>query len=142
MKKHGSCLCGDVKFSFEPTEPESAACHCGMCRKWTGGVFVSVEVQQDRFVLERKDSLTTYASSPWAERAFCSHCGSSLWYRVTAPGPHVGNVYVGLGTLDDTQGLDLKREIFIDQKPANYSFAEATQQLTETEVMAQFSGAQ
>ena len=140
MKKNGSCLCGGVAFAFKPTEPESASCHCGMCRKWTGGIFLSVEAREEDFTLAKQDTLVTYASSPWAERAFCKTCGSSLWYRVTAPGPHAGNLYVGLGTVEDTAGLPLKREIFVDRKPEAYSFGDPTVQLTEAEVMAQFSG--
>tara|TARA_R110002051_G_scaffold67323_2_gene121828 strand:+ start:2857 stop:3138 length:282 start_codon:yes stop_codon:yes gene_type:complete len=88
--------------------------------------------------IEGLDRLTTYTSSPWAERAFCGTCGCSIFYRVTAPGPHQGTYHVGLGTMDDTSGISLTEEIFIDRKPQGYAFAGDTRKMTEAEVMAMF----
>ena len=33
----GGCLCGSVRFSAESVEVHHHVCHCGMCRRWTGG---------------------------------------------------------------------------------------------------------
>ena len=33
------------------------------------------------FTLTCEEHIATYQSSDWAERAFCSMCGSNLWYK-------------------------------------------------------------
>ncbi|MEP1536128.1 MAG: GFA family protein [Paracoccaceae bacterium] len=139
MAQQGSCMCGAVKFRIEDDIKETGACHCGMCRKWSGGVFLGVEVPKDKLSIEGEASLKTYASSAWAERVFCGTCGSSMWYRVTAPGPHQGVYHIGFGTLDDSADMKMTGEIFIDLKPEAYSFADKTHKMTEAEVMAMFA---
>ncbi|WP_299966571.1 GFA family protein [uncultured Roseobacter sp.] len=139
MSKTGSCLCGAVSYELSEPPAELGACHCTMCRKWSGGIYLGLEVKPDAITLKGGENLTTYTSSPWAERAFCSTCGSSLYYRVTAPGPHQGTFHMGVGTLDDTGDAQLTGELFIDNKPRGYSFAEDTHQMTTDEVMAMFA---
>jgi hypothetical protein len=73
MQRTGTCLCGAVTFTAD-IKPKISACHCGMCRKWTGGVFLTVQARDVRFTGE--DAIATYTSSDWAERGFCSRCGS------------------------------------------------------------------
>ena len=54
-KRHsGGCLCGAVR--FEVTAPENTydMCHCGMCRKWSAGPFMTVHCSGDaKFTNER-----------------------------------------------------------------------------------------
>ena len=135
----GGCICGAVRFEITSNPTETGACHCGMCRKYSGGVFLGVQVPPDGLTLTKEDGLKIYTSSPWAERAFCAECGASLFYRVTAPGPMQGEYHVGLGTLDDANGILLTGEIYIDRKPDGYSFAQQTHQMTEAEVEAMFA---
>ena len=85
------------------------------------------------------DHIGTYASSEWAERAFCKICGSTLYYRVTAPGPHQGDYHVAFGSIDATDGIAMTEEIFIDKKPAAYAFAGDRKTMTEAEVYAMFA---
>lgn len=87
-----------------------------------------------------KDTLSTIASSDWAERGFCSKCGSSLFYRITAPGKHHGITSVSLGSLEDTTGLPLAKEWFIDKKPETYALAGERPTITEAEAFAMFTG--
>lgn len=135
----GGCNCGAVRFEITSEPTQTGACHCGMCRKFSGGVFLGVAVPNGGMVLTEQDGLAIYASSPWAERAFCKRCGSSLFYRVTAPGPLQGECHVGLGCFDDPNGLALSGEIYIDRKPDGYSFAQDTHKMTEAEVEAMFA---
>ncbi len=139
MEKTGSCLCGAVKYTIKDAKPEAGACHCGMCRKWSGGVFFAVEAQPDTVTLEGQDSLTRFASSDWGERGFCSACGSSLFFRITAPGPHHGVYHFGFGTFDDQSGVEMAGEIFIDRKPDTYSFAGNAPRMTEAEFLALYA---
>lgn len=139
MAHTGSCLCGEVKYAVTESISETGACHCDMCRKWTGGVFLGVKVSPGGLQVSGEDNLGVYASSPWAERAFCKSCGASLWYRITAPGPYQGEYHIGLGGLDAPEGIALTGEIYIDRKPGGYSFAEETHKMTKAQMEAMFA---
>jgi len=102
---------------------------------------MSVAVPKDGMDITGEDQVGIYPSSPWAERAFCKSCGSSLFYRVTAEGPMQGEMHVGFGTLSDVSGIPFTGELYIDLKPEAYSFAgEGRHQMTEAEVTAMFAG--
>jgi hypothetical protein len=109
-----------------------------MCRAWSGGVFLAVEVPEGG--LEVSGTPKVYKSSDWAERVFCGECGSSLWYRLTMPGPQHGTCHVGFGTLKDTDDMGFEGEIFVDRKPDSYSFAGNHKRMTEAEFMAMVMG--
>lgn len=110
-----------------------------MCRKWSGGVYMALQLPADGVKIEGAEAMRLFASSDWAERAFCGTCGSNLFYRVTAEGPMQGEIHMALGVLDDPTGVALTTELFIDLKPDGYGFAQETHQLTEAEVMAMFA---
>ena len=137
MPRKGSCLCRAVTYEIDHEVNEMGVCHCMMCRKWSGGVYLAVAVPADK--LRVSGDVQTYRSSSWAERTFCPRCGTSLWYRVTAPGPHQGEYHLGFGTLDDKVGMKMTGEIFIDKKPEAYSFSGDHQTLTEAEFIASIS---
>ena len=139
MSHKGSCLCGAVAFEITTEIDKTGACHCDMCRAWSGGVYLGVEVPKGGLVVEDDSHVRTYSSSPWAERAFCGTCGSSLWYRITAEGPMQGVCHLGLGTLEAPSGIPLTEEIYIDRKPDGYSFAGDTKKMTKAEVEAMFA---
>lgn len=83
-------------------------------------------------VIEGKDKVKVYPSSEWAERAFCTECGTNLYYRLKGSDEHM----VCLGIFDDDDGLSFKKQVFIDEKPAYYSFAEDTENMTGEELFA------
>lgn len=139
MPKTGSCLCGAVKYTVTSDITQAGACHCGTCRKWSGGVYIGIQVSPDDISFEGAENITVFPSSDWAERGFCSTCGSSLYYRVTAPGPHQGTFHIGMGALDDPSGVTLTEEIFTDAKPKGYAFAGELKGMTGAEVFAMFS---
>lgn len=141
MPKTGSCLCGAVKYTVNTEITHAGACHCGMCRKWSGGIYIGIAVPGDGMDIEGSENVTTFASSEWAERGFCGKCGSSLYYRVTAPGPYQGTYHIGMGTLDNTDGVTVTEEIFTDLKPEGYAFDGDLKGMTEAEVMAMFAQA-
>lgn len=138
MERTGRCLCGAVAYTAKGLEPDLGSCHCDMCRRWTGSFLITCGSNDVAWTGE--DKITRHQSSEWAERGFCSVCGASLFYRVTAPGPHQGTYHLGFGTLDDPSGFDLKVEYFIDKKPEAYALAGDQKKLTEAEVFAKFGG--
>ena len=139
MTHSGKCLCGAVTYQVRDLPKETGACHCDMCRKWSGGVYLGIQVAPEKITFDGEENITKYTSSDRAERGFCKQCGSSLYYQVTAPGPHNGTYHIGLGTLDDPSGVVLTGEIFIDTKPQGYAFAGDTHKMTRTEVFEMFA---
>jgi hypothetical protein len=131
----GRCLCGAVEYSAENIEPHYHACHCAMCRRWTGGPLLVVTAEQVRF--NDSPHLGRFRSSEWAERGFCTQCGSSLYYLLVEPGQYL----LAAGTLDEVDGLTLGREIFIDRKMPGYDFAGDHERWTEAQTIAFFTGA-
>lgn len=45
---------------------------------------------------------------------------------------------MGVGILDETEGLEFDHQFFIDKKPDYYAFAGETNDLTEAEFMNKF----
>ena len=131
--KEGSCLCGAVKISANTVSNEAGACHCGTCRKWAGGPFMAVDCGID-VSFEGEEDLGIYASSDWAERGFCKKCGSNLFYKLKETGQYI----MAVGIFDDSQSFVFDHQVFIDEKPGYYSFANETQNMTGAEVFAQF----
>ena len=131
----GRCLCGAVKFTADVAKRDVDVCHCSMCRRWTAGPFMGL-MHEGEVVFDGAESIGVYKSSEWGERGFCKHCGTPLFWRLSG-----SNTYsFSAGALDDQTGLKLTMEIFIDEKPAFYDFANETRRLTGAEAMAALSG--
>jgi len=79
------------------------------------------------------EHIAAYASSSWAERAFCKKCGTHLYYKLLATGEY----FVPAGAFDSTD-FRIASQIYIDKKPHYYSFANETPMLTEQQVIEQY----
>ncbi|MBE1282015.1 MAG: GFA family protein [Rhodobacteraceae bacterium] len=134
----GQCMCGAVTVTATPVRPAIAACHCEMCQRWGSGPFLSFEAAPGYAAL---GPVKTYQSSSWAERAFCGECGSSLWYRMTQPGPHQGQTQMAAGLFENAGDNGLSLEIYIDRKPDGYAFEGDRRKMTEAQMIEAFSGA-
>ncbi len=95
----GGCLCGAVRYevSQQPDE-DGGYCHCRMCQKALGGLFGCYVIFDgpnigDTFKFTRENP-KYYRSSEWAERGFCSECGTPLVFRDS------GGFGVMIGSLD------------------------------------------
>jgi hypothetical protein len=130
----GSCLCGAVRFTATPKNGEFGACHCSMCRRWAAGPFFAMECEAS---VEVQDAsrLGVYRSSEWAERCFCKQCGSVLFYRLVDKGFYA----VSAEAFDERRSFAFTSQIFIDEKPAYYDFANKTHNMTGAEVFAAFA---
>nr|WP_213999649.1 GFA family protein [Arsukibacterium sp.] len=130
----GSCLCGAVSVKAATKNNNIGVCHCAMCRKWGGGPLLAVECGTE-VEFTGVEQITTFNSSEWAERGFCQHCGTHLFYRLKKEGHYA----IPAGLFDNADHWKLTEQIFIDQKPAFYSFAEETKMLTGQQVFDQYS---
>ncbi|MEM9524230.1 MAG: GFA family protein [Pseudomonadota bacterium] len=131
----GGCLCGAVRYTLSEAPRTYGACHCRMCRRFSGGIELGVEVRPDGVAWEGEDRIRTFKSSEWAERGFCDICGSSLFWRLIAPGPMQGLLSLSAGSLDSLEGLDFDIEVYIDHKPTTYAFAGERRQMTEAQIL-------
>lgn len=127
-------MCGAVAYTAELSGSFSS-CYCKMCQRWSAGAYFAVPTTRFE-VTKGEDSLSVFKSSQWAERAFCKTCGSNIYYDA----PDHGGKNVALGTLDDTTGLEIKSQYFIDRKPDGFSLAETTKNLSQAEIEAFFKG--
>ena len=128
-EKSGSCLCKAVQITAKIEHKVFEVCHCGMCRKWAGAPAMVLEPTTE-VTFDDANNITVYESSEWAERGFCKTCGSNIFYRLKEDGRY----FLQMGLFDETDGFEFKKQIFIDHKPDNYSFADKTETMTEAEV--------
>jgi hypothetical protein len=129
----GKCLCGAVRYSATAAEVHHHACHCSMCRRWAGGPVLASTVTGVAF--QGEEHIGRYSSSDWAQRGFCQQCGSHLFYYLVPADLYM----MCVGSFDDAAPFVLSTEIFIDEKPAGYSFAGEHPRLTGAEAVAAFS---
>lgn len=130
-KAHGHCLCKGIRFTMDAPAYLNA-CHCDDCRRFGGGPFIGPDFADLSF--DADPTLQWYRSSDWAERGFCSRCGSSMFYRIIKNPSKIG---VTIGALQDLpNGLSIKTEFFIDRKPDCYVFEGERERLTAEQVFA------
>ena len=132
MNVTGRCLCSRVRYVAQDVETDIHSCHCGMCRRWSGGPVFAAGVASVSF--EGEENLTRYASSDWAERGFCKNCGTNLFYHLKQPDHYV----MWISTMDDLAPFKLTGEIYIDDKPDFYDLAGDHPRLTGEEFLATF----
>jgi hypothetical protein len=133
-QRSGACLCGSVRVITPAATHKVGACHCSICRKWGGGPFMSVNSGSD-VSFEGEESVRVYNSSAWAERGFCGQCGTHLFYRLKKSGLH----FVPAGLFDETGDFVLNHQVFVDERPAFYCFANETKNMTGSQVFAMFA---
>ncbi len=129
----GSCLCGETCFTAPKISTKAGACHCGMCRKWAGGPLMAVDCGTD-VSFDDAANISVYNSSDWAERGFCKKCGSHLFYRLKESGQYI----MPIGLFDEDEKFSFDHQVFIDEKPSYYSFANETSNMTGAEVFAHY----
>ena len=133
--RSGRCLCGAVRFEANVPQESFSMCHCGMCRRWTAGLFMTVQAVGPLQLVAGADTVSWHRSSAWAERGFCSRCGSSLFWRLAEDPDRFTQISVE--ALDDVSGFTLHRHTHVDAQPARYAFADDRPRVTEAELLAE-----
>ena len=131
MRQAGRCLCGACRFTATP-DAEAGVCHCSICRKWAGGMNMSVGCSE--VVWNADAPLRAYRSSDRAERGFCAVCGSNLYWRGFDDDP--SEQVIALMAFDDPGAFPITRQIYIDEKPDTYALANDIPAYTGAEVRA------
>ena len=131
----GHCLCAAVRIELSEPGDRVEICQCKMCRRW-GGAFYAGLTGSD-FTIHGLDKIGIYRSSEWAERAFCTACGSSLWFKFLP----TGNRSFSAGLFDAADTALVEKEIFCDEA-ANWTCIEGEhQRMTRAEIIAEAKAA-
>jgi hypothetical protein len=99
----GTCLCATVQYEIEGPFEVMTHCQCSMCRRHHGAAlatFVTVPLSGFRWVAG-ENALSTYQSSAYGKRTFCSHCGSVM----PVVESETGIAFCPMGNLDGALGI-------------------------------------
>lgn len=109
----GGCLCGQLRYRITGPIDSVGHCHCGMCRRSSGGIVVTwITLPVEQFTIT-DGTPAVYHSSENAKRSFCGNCGSqvSFWSSVSP-----AEIDVTLGTLDDAHAHPADRHVYAANK--------------------------
>ncbi|WP_246476251.1 GFA family protein [Roseibium litorale] len=97
----GGCQCGAVRFRVEGTLGRGCVCHCRMCQKAAGNIFLPlISVQQAQLRWTRGEP-KMFRSSETIQRGFCADCGTPLTYQ------HDGGIpELTIGSFDHPEQLE------------------------------------
>jgi hypothetical protein len=107
----GGCQCGAVRYALY-AEPDTGICHCRMCQKATGGLFLaSAGVPLAQFAWTRGQP-AVFRSSSVAERGYCRDCGTPLFFRYLAK----DKIDVTIGSLDDPAAAKPASQVGVESR--------------------------
>ncbi len=113
----GHCLCGAVTITVAGRhETRVGACHCRMCQRWTGGLFLCFSAEAAAVTVS--GPVARYRSSSFAERAFCPQCGTHLWFNDVDEGGEPAEYELMPGLFDAAHDWPLRSEIYVDRAMA------------------------
>ena len=110
----GMCMCGATHIRVEGEYVAAIGiCHCRKCRVWSGTITGYFIASADAVSVE--GPVKTYASTPFATRAFCEVCGTNLWLRNNGPDEDYELVPA---PFKDADSFPVISEIYCDRAPA------------------------
>lgn len=110
----GRCLCGIVQFELIGKVPNLYQCHCGLCRKQTGGASnAATIVQADQLQwLSGEESVRSWTKHTGFRSDFCSTCGSPV-PNLLREKPYY---WVPAGLLAGDVGLKVVAHLYVGSK--------------------------
>ena len=108
----GGCQCGAVRYALYAEPVSAGICHCRMCQKALGNLFVAAAgVPEEAFAWTRGRP-AVFASSSAAERGFCRECGTPLSFR------YLGRkeISITIGSLDEPAQVKPREQIGIESR--------------------------
>jgi hypothetical protein len=123
----GHCLCGAVSYSVDGELRPIIFCHCEQCRRSSGHFVAATACQREQLTVDGEDNIKWYRASPTAERGFCGHCGSNLFWR-----PEHGEYWsIWAGSLNRPTGLKASRHIYVHMKSDYYDIDDGLPQFAD-----------
>ncbi|MDR0299822.1 MAG: GFA family protein [Streptococcaceae bacterium] len=126
----GRCLCGEIEVMIKEYGDFIYVCHCSMCRRQGSGPTHACDpgTSENFEISKGQDFLSLYCSSEDVERGFCKNCGTKLFWHSLSDDHYCVNVELFDEILAEGK---LQLELFYNNKPAYYDFAQETKKLDE-----------
>lgn len=109
----GGCLCGAVRYRVSGEPVAATLCHCGDCRKASGGTNVAWAVFDKRNFEWLAGNAADHSSSPGILWLFCGKCGSTVGYQRSE---RPGHMDITTGTLDEPDRFPPDVEIWVKER--------------------------
>ena len=77
----GGCYCGAIKYEIAGPTFHQTNCHCTICRRTTGGTYVSWFSASKADFRWLSGTPTRFQSTPHGTRSFCPRCGAQLVFE-------------------------------------------------------------
>jgi len=107
----GGCLCGAIRYQSRAAPSRGVICHCSMCRKHSGApILAFVHFPKASFSWLNANP-SRYRSSQFAERGFCSTCGSTISMHEEVLSD---SAQVAVGSLDDPDSVCIDDHVWTE----------------------------
>ncbi len=98
-QQSGHCFCGAVTWQHNGTATRNLNCHCDECRRGVSGAFSAVAgLSAEGMTID--GPWADYRYTPESSRAFCTVCGTRIWFRSDL---WPDEVFINVGALDAPQ---------------------------------------
>jgi hypothetical protein len=96
-------MCGSIQYAVQEELADVINCHCERCRQFTGHHMAATSAPLREISIQDADALLRwFFPVPEAGYAFCSRCGSSLFWRCASDPERLS---ICAGTLEPPTGL-------------------------------------
>lgn len=98
IKLTGGCHCGSIRYTVTAPAIETHHCHCSVCRRVNGALFVTWSLYpKAKFTYDKAgNNLGTYSTSQALHRHFCKNCGCPITFEIDGK----DFIAVASGTID------------------------------------------
>ncbi len=108
----GGCQCGAIRFRVRGALTASSLCHCRMCQKASGNIFITLVPTEGAELQWTRGKPKHFQSSNHGFRGFCENCGTPLTYE--AP----DGIALAVGAFDDPSNLAPTVQFGVEAKVA------------------------
>ena len=109
----GGCHCGAIRFRVQGPLRKILMCHCSDCLKISGIGWRASAAHANKLDWLTEARPRSCRSSDWAERGFCSECGSQIFYCMHDR-PLIS---IAPGVFDSSEILSVAGQIFLSSHP-------------------------